>query len=226
MGKKNVDTIQDEAREGFDLIARLQGVSRREKTVTVYTDAATGAELGGVADTYHPGTEIVTGRRRWGIVGEQDELREKIKAALADPNTPDETLEALKAENAALDKKKAALLKKLDKTALVFTLQAVPDLVLRDTRRTTRKALGIKQKGIEGREEDYALEYIAQILVASVVSWTDNQTGDKRDSLDIEHARQLRDFLPVGQFAKLDAAISELSIEASIGNVATDSADF
>jgi seryl-tRNA synthetase len=228
-----VDTIVQEAREGFDLRARLAGTSKREKTVTIYTDADTGSKLGGAEDIVLPGTEIVSGRRRWGVQGQLDEISQRAEALakqITDGKVSDEEagdeIATLETKRAELTKQAEKLLKKLDESALVFTLQAVPDLVVRDSRRIARKNLGIKAKGIEGREEEFSLEYTAVLLAASVASWTDKLSGDTFDELSVDQAKQLRDFLPVGQFSKLDRAMVELSMEAAIGNYGTDSADF
>lgn len=238
MGKKKSDPIEEiieEAREGYDMTARLMGVSRREKKVTVFTDAATGAELGGAEDILVPGTDLKSGqKRRWGVIGELDAIGERAGALAKQIEQNPDLAEAYESEITELEKRRKdleakakRLLKKMRSTSLEFTIRAVPDLVLRSTRRTTRAALGIKKKGIpEGMEEDYKLEYTAQLLAASVASWTDNMDGSTHASLTVEHAGALRDMLPPGQFERLDEAMYELSMEVSIGRSVTDDVDF
>jgi hypothetical protein len=226
MGKKDVvEHAESAAREGFDLRERLLGVAPLTKEVTVYTDAVTGKELGGAEDVRGQGG-IVLGRRRWGVLGELEEAQLSAKALLDSDDVSEEKVAALEAKAAELTKKSKTLLRKLEKTALHFTLQAVPDLVIRDTRRKAKQFLGIKGKGIDGREEEFALEYSALLLAASVKEWKDGSTGQTYTSLTDEQARDLRDFLPQGQFNRLDTAMLELSFETQIGNHATDSADF
>lgn len=227
---KNVDDIIEEAREGFDLRARLLGVSPLKRDVTIYTDAVVGKELGGAEDQKGQGG-IVLGRRRWGVLGRLDEIKARVavlrKMAEQNPESVDvDEIDALEDEKADLEKQAAPLAKKLNKTALVFTVCAVPDIVVRKTRRETKEHLGIKGKGISGREEDFGLEFTARLLAASVEKWTDNSTGTEYDSLSIQQARDLRDHLPAGQFIRLDNALSEVSFEAQIGANGTDSADF
>jgi seryl-tRNA synthetase len=233
--KSDIDEIIEEAREGFDLRARLQGVRTRTKQVTVFTDDETGALLGGAEDVLIPGTEIVSGRRRWGVQGELDEIAHRAEALAkrleGSPSPEDEDAlsaeaESLNAQREKLTRKAASLIKKLRATSLTFTLRSVPELVVRDTRRKARNALGIKSKGIEGREEEFSLEYTAILLAASVDSWTDAASGQTFDELTVRQAKDLYDFLPVGQFAKLDRGMTELSMQASIGEYGTDSADF
>lgn len=228
MGKKNVDTIQEEAREEYDLSARLAGITKLTDSVTAYTDEITGKELGGVETTYIPNTEIVTGRRRWGVVGDQDALREKIRAALEDDATTDEAVEALKAENAALEKKKAALLKKLEKTAITLHLRALPELVVKSAKREAYRNLKLKPKGGLTPEqiEDVQEEFLAVILTYNVTSWTDAAVDRTFDSMTIRQARALKPHLRAEEWAKIERAIDELQSMKIVGDAATDSADF
>lgn len=223
--KDSFEQVVEEARTGFDLRERLLGASTLSKTVTVYTDAATGKELGGAEDQKGQGG-VVLGRRRWGVQGRIEEIGLRAEYLLKQDSPDDEEITALEAELAEKTKKSKALLAKLDKSALVFTIRAVPELVIRDTRRKARQNLGIKSKGIDGREEEYSLEYTALLLSASVEKFLDKASGETYTSLSEQQARDLRDFLPAGQFAKLDAAMIEVSFEAQIGEHGTDSADF
>jgi len=229
MGKKNdIDDIQAEAREGYSLFERLSNSNHRTKTVTVYTNTALGAELGYAADEDDFG--IKTGRRvRKGLIGELDELRER--AALIAETGSEEEAEAAIVEIEAAKKRLQSKVKKIQKQlrdeALVFTLQSVPELAIKDSRRKARKALGIKGKGIpESRQDEYNDEYTCQMLAASVLSWEDKKVGKKFSSLNVEEARNLKNLLPRGQFPLLDAAMVELSLEIAIANQAVDDVDF
>lgn len=241
MGKKDVQEILDNAEETrgeFSLRDRLAGVNRRTKTVTIYTDAVTGDELGYAKDEVLEGGFRTGQRIRKGIIGEMDALEAEGKAILTRIEEEEkaglEPTEGLAEQAVAVGEKAksfgpkiAALRKKLDESALVFTLHAVPDFVIRDARRQARLALGIKGKGIpDAQAEDYGLEYLAQILSASTGSWEDHLSGEKHSRLTVQQAKELRDFLPYGQFDRLDAAMTELSFQAAIDNSVTDNPDF
>lgn len=217
--------LAEEARKGFDLRARLRGANKLTKNITVYTDAVAGAELGG-AENVENQYGIVTGRRRWGLKGELDALQERLTTLGAQDAPDEDEVEALVAEIAAVNKKLPAALKKLDQSALVFTLTGIPEFVARDARRRAKKAAGIKGKGLDGKEEEFGLEYVPILLASSVLTWEDKASGEKYGELTVDEAKALRDELPVGQFPKLDAAMIKLSFEAQIGQEATDSVDF
>ena len=230
----DIEGIQEEARNTFDMHARLAGVSRRTKEVTVYLDDTAGAELGGVEDETIG--EFVTGRKiRTGLIGRLDEIAEDAKrqVALLDEES-DDYEEKVAAINASLEFNSAGiadeikqLRERLHKSSMTFTLQALPDVIVRGLRRQARAALDITTKGIpESLEEEFDLEYTAQFLAASVSRWVDNQTGEVYKSLTADAARSLRDLLPPGQFPRLNRAMVELSHEVAISNQATDSADF
>lgn len=239
--KKNADEtvdIANEAREGFDLRQRLAGANNLTKTVTVYTDAAIGAELGQAVDEVI-GENIRTGRRvRKGLIGELDELKDRAESLTRQMTAEEaaglEPSESLVAEAADIQKqvktigpKVSALRKKLDASAMIFTLRSLPDVIIRGVNRSTRQTLGIKGKGIpEARQEDYSLEYTAQMLAASVVSWKDNQSGESHTLLTVQQAHDLADYLPRGQFPRLDVAMAELHYDSQIADQSTDSADF
>lgn len=230
----NIEEIQTEARNTFDMRARLAGATRRSKQVTIYTDEVAGAELGGVQDEMVG--EYKTGRKiRTGLIGQLDQIREDAERETALLDSDDEDYEEqaaeitarLKASSEEVLEKVNALRERMAKTSMTFTLHALPDIIVRDMRRKTRAALDIKTKNIpDDLEEEYGLEYTAQMLAASVASWVDNQTGQTHGGLTVEQAKDLRDLLPVGQFSRLDRAMVELSIEVAISNQATDSADF
>lgn len=230
MGKKTVDqdyvdSAEEEGRSGYDLRARLRGANKLTQEITVYTDEVAGKELGGSEDELSP-YGVKVGTRRWGIKGDLEELSERLDALRGQDNPDAEELAEIQSEVAKAAAKLPALLKKLDESALVFTLKSVPELIVRDTRRKAKRAAGIKGKKIEGFEEEYALEYTPLLLVASVVSWKDKASGEEFSTLAVEEAKALADELPAGEFAKLDAAMIELSFKSHIGKQATDSADF
>lgn len=230
----DIEEVQGEARKTFDMRARLAGASRRTKVISVYTDDTAGEVLGSVEDEKIG--EYKTGRKiRTGLIGELDEIKERATQAigLLDEEAEDyaertnEINEQLTTEAAEVVEKITELREQMRKSSMTFTLQALPDIIVRDMRRKSKAALDIKGKNIpEDREDEYLLEYTAQMLSASTQQFVDHESGDTFSELSVEQAHNLRDFLPPGQFPRLDRAMVELSIEVAISNQATDSPDF
>src|SRR5690606_32207638 len=117
----------------------------------------------------------------------------------------------LKRRMDALVKEAKELQAKLDETALEFTLRAVPELVIKDSRRKANRNLGIKPKGGTTAEQDEDLrdEFLAILLSASVVSYTDRESGVTRSSLALDDARVLKQFLLQEEWAKIEGAMDE-----------------
>ncbi|WP_217182695.1 hypothetical protein [Streptomyces sp. AC495_CC817] len=246
MGKKKISSdlqaeitaIQEEAREGYDFRARLAGANNRRKTITVYTDAAAGDKLGYAIDAVLPGG-IKTGERlRKGLVGKLDALAiegdallkrfDALEEAGAEiPDVDNDRVKEITAERAKLTKQIDALKERLKGTGIEFHLISLPKMIQKKVKRETRQALGLKAKGIpESRQEEYDDEYTARILSASVEKWTDHENGETSSSLSVQQAKDLEDFLPEGQFPRLDRACVELTFEAAIADGSVDDADF
>ncbi|MBT2484856.1 MULTISPECIES: hypothetical protein [unclassified Microbacterium] len=232
-----LDGIQESARTDFELVNRLAGKSKRRKSVTIYTDSEAGAQLGYALDQTEGG--IRTGRRvRRGIAGRIDQLEEEgnslvkriehqVEAGLEVPEADTERAKEIQAELAKEKRKVTALKKRLEATAFKFTLHSLPDIIKRDMRRRARLNLGIRGKNVPAdMVDEYELEHSAVSLVASVESWTDVEQDETHSSLSIERARTFRDYLPEGQFPRLERAMLELSYEVAIEHNATDDADF
>lgn len=229
MGKKksSYEEIVDEAREEFDLRARLAGLTKRERTVTVFTDEVTGEELGGVEVFYYPGTDTVQNVRRWGVRGEQHALRDRLNELLKQEDFGKEDVAAAQEQAESLAKKAAELQKKLDASALVYEIRAVPEIVLKRSRREAFKNLGIKPKGgtTWEQDEDVRDEYLAIVLAESVVKYVDNASGATH-TLTLDDARALQQFLLPEEWAKLEGALDELQARRAIGDAGTADADF
>ena len=232
MGKKkstlDPEQVAEEARSSFGLSERLAGITKRTRTVTAYTDEIAGEALGGVETIYMPGTELVTGTRRWGVAGEQADLRDEIKTLLAGEEVDEEQVASAKKRAAALERKAKALRKTLEETALTFTLRAVPELVMKDSRRKAYRHLKLKSKGglTDEQREDLGLEYLARVLSKMVVEWSDASTGEKHEYLPLEDARALQAHLLPEEWGKIETTIDELQARKAIGDAATADADF
>jgi seryl-tRNA synthetase len=233
-----IHDIQEEARDDFDLSKRLAGRAERKKTITVYSDADAGDELG-YADEEEEMFGIKTGRRaRSGLLGELDALQAEGEAlaklfetnAELEIDNDDEDLaraQAIPGEIKALKARIEKLRKQLKETSFEFTLHTLPEIIQDAVKRETRDALKIKGKGIpDARQEEYNREFVAQMLVKSTERWVDLETGEEHSSLSLERARSFKRYLPRGQFDRLDEAMVKLSFQAAIANSATDNADF
>lgn len=236
--ESEIATIQEEARDDFDLSARLSGRAERKKTVPVYSDAEAGEILGYAVDQAD-GFGIRSGLRiREGLLGELDALEGEgttlarliEKNAEAGVETADVDLEraqAIPGEIKSLQAQIAKVRKRLKETSFDFTLRYLPEIIEKSVQRESRKALKIKGKGIpDAMEDEYKREYTAQMLAKSTEKWFDHETGEEHTSLSLEKARSFQRFLPPGQFARLDEAMVKLTFQAAIANSATDDADF
>lgn len=234
MSDSSVTEIAAEARSRMDLRERLMGITRREKTVTVFTNDELGRELGGAEDLYVPGTALKSGeRRRWGVAGEldalaarADSLTKQIEAGTLSEEDAEPILSEMERDRAIHTKRAKRLVEDLKKTSFSFTLRAVPEIVIKDARRQARQNLGITKKGTEGREQEFADEFAAVLLTLSVASWVDHETGVESNSLSLDEAHALKELLPYGQFPRLDRAMAELSMESQIAESVTSDLDF
>ena len=225
---EEIREIVDDARGSYDLRDRLRGISRRKRVVTVFTDEVVGEELGGVEKVYQPGTKLLLETRRWGVRGEQDELRERAKRLQAEKNPAAEAVAAIKEEAAELQAQAADLEEQLEKSALVFTLQALPELVMKVSKRKAYKNLKLKYNGaLTGEEqEDVRDEYLAILLANATVKMHDNLTDTEVGGISVEDAKDLKEQLLPEEWAKLERALDELQAMKAIGDRATDDADF
>lgn len=210
-----IQTIVTEARAKFDLKARLQNRSTRTKTVRVFTDEVIGERLGGIERYTATGAAGLPEQRqrRWGIAGQIADLRDDLET----DHTKE--IEALVAEA-------TELVGLMDQSALVIELQALPQLILRDAERAAKKARGIKGRIKEEEYADYLEEQSAQLLTRAVVTIEDVSTGEKTGKIDIEDARDLRNYLPASEYNKLYKALDELNFQNAIGDASTADADF
>lgn len=240
MGKKTddvdqiIEEIVDDARSNMNLRERLLGITRREKTVRVYTDEETGEALGGAEDLLIPGTTFKSGdRRRWGVLGDLDLLNERAEQLATQIENGEITeddaapeIEKIEARMPELRTEARKLLAKLNKTSFAFTLRAVPELIIKDARRQAKHNLEIKGKVPEGRLDEFNEELYNVLIASAVTSWVDNETGSTHHSLSVEDTRTFRELLPRSEFPKLVEAFDELSAQAHIARSATDDVDF
>lgn len=215
--ENEIESVVEEARETFELGNFLRGRSQRVKQIKLYTDEELGARLGGyeVTKKIGPSGLPIPDVRAWGLKGEY-----------ADLSLNDE----LKKKNAkrlkAIEKEVAAILEELDETSLTLELRSVPKVIKKDAHRAAKKALDITGKNIpEALEEEYSDEYDAQIL-ERVVTKVTRGDGAVQHSFTAQDARELQDFLPESEYARLSDAIVELLFRTQISAKAVEDADF
>lgn len=188
----DIQTIATEAKEGFDLMARLEGRPTRTKDVPVYTDEVLGEQHATV-------------------------LRQLQAAKLTSSNPED--YESLATEERILASRVYA-------TGFTVSLRAVPRIVIKKADRETRKALGIKGTPHPDVVEEFSEQYTARVLRDSIEKITDHKTKSVKTDLTVDEVRALGDFLPAGEFTKIDTAMNDLSLTAQISDAITADADF
>lgn len=202
-------TLRDNAASNFDLRARLQKRGLREGQITLYLDEDTGDELGTARDVKNQ-FGIVVERIQEGVLGEIDKLdpeADDYEAALRD-----------------LEAQKAALVEKLESTALIVKLRAVPPVIAKSAKRKARETLKIKGKVADEQIEDYNDAYLAHLLSDTIVSITDVESGAVNGKQTYEDCRALKELLPDQQFGRLDAKLADVQFADAVdASIASDS---
>jgi hypothetical protein len=212
MSKSDIEQVAEDAQANYDLEARLRGRPMRERGITLFTDEVKGEELGGVEEIRNQ-LQMVVGKRRWGLIGDLDLLEqvegEKDQAAIDD-----------------LKAKIAAKREELAETGVTVKLRAVPEIIVKDTRRKAKRYLGVKGKVGEDQIEDYSEEITNQVLAVTIQSIEFHEDDYKVEKVNVADARNLRSFLPPSEFDRLDRKLYEIQFQASISEQATDNTDF
>ena len=204
------DTVE-EAREGFDLKALLQGRKFRSKTITLYTDEATGELLGDARDEDKTllGQKVGSDRVRSGLLGRIDAL---------DPEEDGD-------EIATLQARAAELRATLAESGITFELQSVPPLVTEAADRYARRTLSIKGKPTEDKQVDF--NRASDIyLFSNVIKSVTLPSGETKPRLTPSEVGDLRDYLPQSEWLRLVIAVTEIQFKQAIGEAAVSDADF
>jgi len=229
MTTPDIDAIVDDVKESFDLDEFLNGIPSRFKTQKLYTDRDLGEKLGGWdVETNQFGTER---KRRWGVIGQIDELTEELEVLKSIDNPVEGTVDRINEitdEIGTLALEASALLDELDKSALEVEIQSLPPIITKDARRIARANLEIKEKVGQNhpRFDEYLDEYNAVILSKSVVSITKLATGAKNNGLSLAGAKGLYEKLPQSEVDRLDAVVNEVVFKSSIAQHIALDADF
>lgn len=199
-----IEAVATQAKAKFNLSDRVKNRNLREATVTVYLDEVTGAALGGAEDKKTI-LGVVTGRERWGVLGE-------IDAAIAeDPE----------ADVSVLRNQAIALTKTLQESALTLHLRAVPEVAVKSARRHAKKAAGT---GADNASEYNEVLY--NHLIAACVRKVVDSDGAESDGFDLESAAELQDYLPSAEHNKILAKVNEIQFKQAVSDSVTGSADF
>lgn len=209
--EEEIKEVAEEAREGFDLKGFLQARKFRTDTITLYTDEVAGVALGDARDEDKTvfGTKIGTERVRYGLLGEIDAL---------DPEEDAGKIAELKATAAEL---KATL----EETSITLTLQSVPQIVNESATRHAKKALSIKGKIPEDREDEYYAQRDSH-LFSNIIKSASLPSGETKPKLTPSEVGDLRSYLPSSEWTRLVMAITELQFKQAVGTAAVSDADF
>ena len=200
-----IDAVVTEAREGFDLGARLKGRKLRDGAITLFLDEEAGEALGDASE----------GTNAYGV---KYQTREGVLGALADATSEDDI--------ARLEAERDELIAALEATALVVKFRAVPAIVVKDSRRKAKETLKIKGSVPEYLEEDFSVVFVDHVLAASITSIEDRVSGGVNGKQTYEQIKQLGEYLPRDEFQRLVAKQSEVQTKNTIGESVTGSADF
>lgn len=213
MEEDEINETIEEARGSFNLTDRLMNRPMLHDVVTVFTDEVSGKKLGG-SEVITNQFGVPTSTRRWGILGEIHELEQ----------APEEERDTKAI--AKLKREAKALHATLDKSALTFTLRALPEIVVKDLRRKSKKSLKIKGAIPQERLEEFSEDFTARLLVDSVESFKDHESGETYSRISYNEARALDGFLPKSEYKKLDMALNDLQFKSQISEAVTADADF
>lgn len=235
-----VSEIAEMTKKGFDLQARLRGRGLRKATITLFLDEQKGPELGWAYNVENEFNQVV-GRAREGVVGDIDRLQEELAVKRDEWRIAQAAAEALvdkeqKAANAKsvkdaidsaeetyasryeeLEARRVELLGELIGTAIVINMTAVPNVIQKDTRRRAKETIGITEKGVpDDRKAEFNLAQTAHLMTVMFKLVTDNETGDANDVLSYDDAIALMDYLPLGQFRRLDQMMGQVQFTDAI----------
>ncbi len=209
-----LDEIAAVTKKGFDLSARLKNRGLRRVTLTLFLDEDKGAQLGRAEDIFDVMGNVV-GHEREGILGQIEALGDEKESA------------AVKSELAKLTKKRDELIAELAKSGITVKLQAVPPIISNDCRRKAKEELGIKEKNVPADQtEEFNASFTAHLLSVTIQSVTDNETGAINDKVTLQDAKQMMDYLPAGQFARLDEALARIQYTDAISRSIEVQEDF
>jgi hypothetical protein len=246
--KAEIKKVQTLTKRGFDPKARLQNRGLRRATITLFLDEEKGVELGWAREIYNEFNQPV-GMEHEGVLGELDlavrlrenriaehekALQEHAEAANAGKVTGTRAKAAPKLDNADIDEriaeleaKRDELVKELERTGLTIKLRAVPPIIEKGTRRQAKVTLGINEKNIpDDKKEEFNIAAMAHLMAVMFQSVTDNESGEVNEETTYDDAIALMDYLPPGQWHRLDNQIGKVQFTDAISRVIESQEDF
>lgn len=233
-----LENIEADTKKGFDLLERLKNRGLRRATLTLFLDEELGPKLGWAYDVNHPTQNYFIRREREGVVGELDALDEKYEEAKAELEASAATKAVTTKAHDAFEKEWAdkrealqaevtELTAELAKTGLTISMRAVPPVIQKNTRRQAKEKLGITEKGIpEDRTDEFNLSQLAYLMTVMFQSVTDVESGDVNTATSYDDAMALIDFLPPGQFERLNETMGRVQFTDAISRSIEGQEDF
>lgn len=233
--EQDIERIEAMTKKGFDLKARLRGRGLRRATIVLFLDEELGAELGDDKPiTNSLGVEV--GHNRTGVIGKIAELNDELQALegandaempASERKTHAANVKRIKKEIETLTEQRDALIETLSSTGLTVKLRAVPPIIQKDAHRKAKQTCGIETKGVpEDMKVEVSEAEVAHLLTSLVQSITDNESGETNEGMDYGEAVEFIDYLPPGQWFRLDALIGELQFTDAISRTIESQEDF
>lgn len=221
-----VDRIAETTKKGFDLVARLKNRGLRKATIALYLEDEKGVELGwdrNFTDQFGN----ITAPDREGVIGKLAVLEIDRQAILTARKKQTEDPTGLEEEIAKLTEQRDALTAELAATSIVIKMRAVPPIIQKDTRRKAKLSLDITEKSIpEDKMDEFGVAQTAHLMMVMFQSITDTASGDVNTEVTFDDAIALMDYLPAGQFERLDMMMGQVQFTDSISRSIEGQEDF
>lgn len=207
----------EQVKADFDLIDRLRGRRMRSGRITIYTDEPTADELGGAYDLKN-GFGVLEGRERWGVLGEIDAIEAE------DENKREA---GWKTKVNGLKKRAKELRAKLDESAIIFHLEAVPPVIIELEFKAAQKPFRDKQtKKIPADRSQEATNAALNAVYSKIIRKIETPDGGLKTDITVKDTEALRDYLPKQEYQRLQAKIDDIQERAVIDSSVVDDSDF
>lgn len=224
--QEQVDKISETTKKGFDLSARLKNRGLRKATITLFLEDEKGLELGWDRNFTDQFNNIIAPDRE-GIIGKLAVLEIDRAAILAAREAETEEPTGLEEEIAKLTTERDKLTAELTATAIVVKMRAVPPIIQKDTRRQAKATLGITEKNVpEDKMDEFSIAQTAHLMMVMFQSVTDNASGETNTGITFDEAIALMDYLPSGQYERLDTMMGQVQLTDSISRSIEGQEDF
>lgn len=237
--REELKRINEVTKKEFNVIDRIKNRGLRRGQVTLYLDEEVGPELGWAHDARTLTGAVI--RERAGVVGEIDEVLMRRELAVMSFEEADNAAEVAGSQARAdrsslaefdkeievLEARRLELQEKLDESAIVVNLRAVPPVIEEDTHRLARQTLGIEEKGVPAdREEEFKRSKLAHLMTKVITSIRSVEDDSESEGCDYDTAIYMVENLPTGQFHRLDLAIGRVQYTDAISRSIEGQEDF